>query len=458
MGCGISKGAESGQALTPGWDAHATATDVKTDQAQRTVNIVPLGDDLPEYAERDPAGPPSSIDIILGILQEANRIRECGINGAFNVLRERHFDVWIDSSYLLPEDSRGAIELLATLLLAIGKAYDCYMTIYFTNHPNKKSKELSEEDKMKLEALLCLWHTGTWREAVALVKANATLRDLGFGEWIAQRDRDDDEDGSQEKHVSLLSCTRSKMQNYWYGYHLREVDMPRLNRLFNSAIRSAEKQPKCLNNVCFTYQRTIKRYQRIMKQGNAPPVTSIFLLGSGLQPTEVDAIQHCLTQGANFNRNVAATHFSRRPGGPQEDRSERWGTQFRISAMVMGQHLSQDALNNYRRIDDFAHGDNDINDQTTVAESKILEKLIGARALFKMLNCHNALVDRSFHVDGKALYGNQSLCGDITTPSVAMIKRALHLEKQKNIRYDDDDDDDANVPGSASDVRIQTSE
>ncbi|KAH6970475.1 hypothetical protein BKA56DRAFT_622160 [Ilyonectria sp. MPI-CAGE-AT-0026] len=59
---------------------------------QFSIRIVTQDDDAPQYQ------PIASVDALLQIIQQADCLKLCGIPGAFNVFKERHFDIWIDSN------------------------------------------------------------------------------------------------------------------------------------------------------------------------------------------------------------------------------------------------------------------------------------------------------------------------------------------------------------------------
>jgi hypothetical protein len=113
---------------------------------------------LPAYSLR----PPLTLKM-LDVLKKANKLQMFGIKGAFNIFRQRHFYVWIDSNYMLTHDTKSAIQLVAVNLLQVAKAIDCDFTIFFTGYPNKRSPQLSYKDKARLQALDELWVTQSWQ-------------------------------------------------------------------------------------------------------------------------------------------------------------------------------------------------------------------------------------------------------------------------------------------------------
>jgi hypothetical protein len=236
---------------------------------------------LPQYESS------ASVDAILQIMRQANGLKLFEIPGAFSVYNERHFDIWIDSNFQLKSNTRNAILLKALFALQMGKSTNCNMTFYFTSYPNIKSKSLSENGRACLKSLRKLWETQSWEEAVGLVQRTARLGvTLKIQEWLDDEKNFVEGDSDNDKHVKLLGLAREKMLPFWYGWHQRDLTVKTLIEYHGSAIYAANKQPKPLNSVRFTYERSIKHYLRLLKKAKddptaeAYPVTNIFLLGS----------------------------------------------------------------------------------------------------------------------------------------------------------------------------------
>ena len=123
---------------------------------------------------------------------------------------------------------------------------------------------------------------------------------LQVQEWVDDKTNFVEGDTDDDKHVRLLRLTREKMLPFWYGWHQRDLTVETLREYHGSAIVEAAKQPKSLNSVGFTYERSIKHYMRLLKKAKkddptaeAYPITNIFLLGSVMQPTKILAIKKC---------------------------------------------------------------------------------------------------------------------------------------------------------------------
>lgn len=114
---------------------------------QSSIRIVTQDDDAPQYQSI------ASVDALLQIIQQADCLKLYRIPGAFNIFKEQHFDIWINSNYQLGSDTRNAIQLLALICLQLGKATDCNITFYFTSYPNIKSKSVIENSRDYLKSL-----------------------------------------------------------------------------------------------------------------------------------------------------------------------------------------------------------------------------------------------------------------------------------------------------------------
>jgi hypothetical protein len=416
---------------------------------------------LPEYESI------RSVDAILQIIRKANAMKLYGIPGAFSIYNERHFDIWIDSNFQLKPDTRNAILFKALFALQVGKATNCNMTFYFTSYPNTKSKSLSENARGCIKSLKKLWESQSWEEAVRLVRHTAILRDtLKIKEWVDDEKNFVEGDTDNDKHVKLLGLAREKMLPFWYGWHQRDLTVKTLSEYHGSAIYAASRQPRSLNSVRFTYERSIKHYLRLLKKAKddptaeAYPVTNIFLLGSVMQPTEIVAIKKCQESDGNEIKNAGvAKKLLRQQQRQQQKREvvEGQGTQFQISAVVMTKHMSSAAVAGYREIDNFAEGEDDINDLTTLDESKVLRHLLSPKTLFKVNNCHNQEVDNNLKfTSNDEVYSNMVLTNDdnkvITLPAINQVKDVLGIEDLSTLARaaDDSDDEDENPPSNPS--------
>ncbi|KAH7137539.1 hypothetical protein EDB81DRAFT_799515 [Dactylonectria macrodidyma] len=186
---------------------------------QSSIRIVTQDDDAPQYESI------ASVDALLQIILQADCLKLCGIPGAFNILKERHFDIWIDSNYQLNSDTRNAIQLIALICLQLGNATDCNMTFYFTSYPNTKSKNLSDNSRNCLKSLRDLWGTDSWKGAVQLVAGASILEtELGIQKWLNNEENFAKGETEDEKHVKLLGHVREKMLPYWHGWHQRDLN------------------------------------------------------------------------------------------------------------------------------------------------------------------------------------------------------------------------------------------
>jgi hypothetical protein len=442
--------------ITPEFDPNAKPVDNKQDPAQginhtSSLRIV-VQDDPPAYNHPAATGDetqPDSVKAILNILRDADAMRDFGIKGAFSGLRQRHSHVWIDSNYIHLPNTKNAIQVQALFLLLIAKAQDLDMTFFFTSYPNKKSKDLSDEAKKRLDVLSELWETQSLQQAVALVERTPKLQQLGIRDWIDNPANYNAEDTDPEKHTKLLIHVREKMLPYWYGWHQRDITMERLPKLQNSAILAASKQPKALNAVRFTYEREVKRYLRLIEQDQAYPLTAIFLLASAMQPTEITAIQKCQESGRQIKRTGGRKQSKRllsreaKEHKEEDDEAEGKGTQFCIAAGVMVENMDATAIEGYKKIDTFATGEDDINDMTEIQESKVLDFFLSALCLFKMLNSHHPSVD-NMPMAASEQYGSLRLTPNgnvITMPRVSDVKKIFGIEDLSNLVLDDEDND-----------------
>ncbi|KAH7112342.1 hypothetical protein EDB81DRAFT_862703 [Dactylonectria macrodidyma] len=417
---------------------------------QSSIRIVTQDDDAPQYESI------ASVDALLQIIRQADCLKLCGIPGAFNILKERHFDIWIDSNYQLNSDTRNAIQLIALICLQLGKATDCNMTFYFTSYPNTKSKNLSDNSRNCLKSLRDLWGTDSWKGAVQLVAGASILEtELGIQKWLNNEENFAKGETEDEKHVKLLGHVREKMLPYWHGWHQRDLNAESLIRYHGSAIFAAQKQPKSLNSIRFIYERSMGYYIRLMKQSTADPskdvypITNLFLLGSIMQPTEIASIKKFHESEGN-EMAKEAKKLLRQQSQQQAEVVKGQGTQFQISSVLMTKHLSQTAVSGYIEIDNFATKENDINDLTSLDESEVLKCLLSPKAIFKILNSHNPLIDNLDFITKKELYSNIPLLGHnsiITVPTVKQLKDALHIEDLSALpRADDSDDEGYNGP------------
>lgn len=164
-------------------------------------NLQTQPEDLPSYERH------TSVDVFRNITTAANNLSMCGIKSTFDVLGQRHFEVYIDSTYTLNPDTSSAILLTALYILGNAKAKDSNMTFYFTSYPNTKSPRLSEKKRGCIKALVKLWRTQNWSEAVQAIQNDQKLKELDFNNWLRVSNFKDS-DPDEEKHLNLLNYTR----------------------------------------------------------------------------------------------------------------------------------------------------------------------------------------------------------------------------------------------------------
>ncbi|KAL5346594.1 hypothetical protein ACLOAV_008301 [Pseudogymnoascus australis] len=296
--------------------------------------------------------------------------------------------------------------------------------------------------------------------------------------WIDDEKNFVEGDTDDDKHVKLLGVVREKMLPFWYGWHQRDLTIKKLIEYHGSALHAANKQPKSLNSVRFTYERSVKHYLRLLKKAKdnptiteAYPITNIFLLGSVMQPTEVAAIKKCQeSEGNEIKKAGVAKKLLRQQQQKQQQEGEvveGQGTQFQISAVVMTKHMSGAAIGGYRGIDNFADGEDDINDMTTLDESEVLKHFLSPKTIFKINNCHNPEVDNNLKFSSNnELYSSMELTHDnnktVTLPAIKQVKDFLGIEDLSSLAraIDDSDDEDENPPSqhpAPTSITIQAS-
>lgn len=408
--------------------------------------------ELPDYH------PQASVDYILRTILDAENFSKHGIKGAFNVLGERHFNIFIDSSHSLSSETRCAILLVATVLLIVAQAKDCDMTFYFTSYPNKKSKNLSETDRRDLKDLIRLWKTQGWQEALGIVQYTQSFKgNLGIHDWIHERKNFSHDQTDVEKHAKLLNHCREKMLAFWHGWHQRELTVDSLEKLYGSAMVNASQQLNSLNSTAFTYKRAMGQYTRLLElykkdPSQAFPVSNVFLLGTAIQPTELAAIQKAQNIRGNACNSSGMIHIEGR------------GTLFQISSVVMIDRMTENSIKLYKKVDSYGKGEDDINDLNTLKERKVLTNFLSPGAFFKILNSHDPAVDNDVQMPmGDAMYGRQLLNATdhtITLPSVKQVKKIFGIEDLSALPRamdDSDDEDDKPAPPRTGRARFEVS-
>ncbi|KAH7110971.1 hypothetical protein EDB81DRAFT_894623 [Dactylonectria macrodidyma] len=155
-----------------------------------------------------------------------------------------------------------------------------------------------------------------------------------------------------------------------------------------------------------------------------------------MQPTEIASIKKFHESEGN-EMAKEAKKLLRQQSQQQAEVVKGQGTQFQISLRAHDQAPE-------------SNRQNDINDLTSLDESEVLKCLLSPKAIFKILNSHNPLIDNLDFITKKELYSNIPLLGNnsiITVPTVKQLKDALHIEDLSALpRADDSDDEGYNGP------------
>ena len=158
-----------------------------------------------------------------------------------------------------------------------------------------------------------------WPNASQTVQDDKTLRvDLGFDDWIRDISNFEEGESDTEKHLKILNRTREKMIPLWHGWHQRDLTMVLLQQLFYTALQASDKQPKSLNSVRITYERAINHYRRsFLNLRDDPtkevaPTTIVLLVGSPLQPSELEAIKLCQGTGKGLTADIVKHNQQKR--------------------------------------------------------------------------------------------------------------------------------------------------
>ncbi|KAK8096407.1 uncharacterized protein PG998_014275 [Apiospora kogelbergensis] len=390
--------------------------------------------------------PPSAHKIAASIRAGLDLRIDHGPVNAFNSLRQRCFRVWIDDNHRLQPVTKSGIRQIVFILLLLAQTTDCEMEFLFMSQSNTQSQNLSEASRSKAEARDELWYTTSWDDAKALVERSPALKTLGIDQWIKtnsaiQRQhqgnhqtsstgpngaqmsdiREIKEETNNEKHVRLLFHVRGLKAPDWQGYHQRDLDMKKIRNLHIAATKRAKQQPKCLNNISFTYYKEIGEYKRKMvRKESATPTTVLILTASPLQAAESDAIM-------KFQKENDVSMFKRRGSETVEGQ----GTQFCISTLAFGQFIDKSNMKYYVNIDDHFPGEDDINDLIPVNDTMIAKFGLSAKSWMKLLNAHNPTIDNMKFKKEEEKYGTEPLVTNdqdpLTMPSLVDIKRAFGL-------------------------------
>ncbi|RYC80448.1 hypothetical protein BFJ63_vAg16670 [Fusarium oxysporum f. sp. narcissi] len=333
-------------------------------------------------------------------------------------------------------------------------------TFYFTTFPNLETDQLSNAELSTLNALMGVMNAKTFRLACQHVSETSTaLAGQGLEDFIKNGANFLEKDTPDERLVKLLAFTREKMKRLWHGWDGRDLDFGKLRSLYKKAQKQSEKQRMLLNNTSFIYQMAVDSYKRQLKSNMIFPLTCTFILGTRLEPAEVDAIQKCQLEGREASRAVKEAHSKakaslwRRSTQPEPDSAaenagsvvkelELVGHQFCIQAIVFCDQLNHQAMGAYDKVDNFLQGEpDDINDVTKVSEVMFLCYFLSAVWIFKTTTSHDPRVDSWEELRNKPQYNKQCIADE---------NRIIWLPGRKLIRWfvfdivdeDDSDDDD----------------
>ncbi|KAH7009084.1 uncharacterized protein B0I36DRAFT_342910 [Microdochium trichocladiopsis] len=305
-----------------------------------------------------------------------------------------------------------------------------------------------------------VFNAKTFRRACQLIREQSTaLADQGLEDFISNDANFLKGDTPDEKLVKLLAFTRENMKKFWHGWDGSDLDFERLQLLYKNARDESKKQPMLLNNTSFIYQMAVDCYKRHLQTNMIFPLTCTFILGTRLEPAEVEAIQKCQREGREASREAVKVvqkntkgSLWRRSTQPEPDSAadnagsavkelEMAGHQFCIQAIVFVDHLNDQAKKAYREVDNFLQGEpDDINDVTDVSEVMFLCYFLSAIWIFKTTTSHDPRVDGWEELKATSQYNKQCIADE---------NHVIWLPGCKLIRWfvfdivDEDDDDDA---------------
>ncbi|KAF5712769.1 hypothetical protein FGLOB1_4362 [Fusarium globosum] len=406
---------------------------------------------------------PLDVEKVLDLLKTSHKVTYGGHKGAWAALMERHRQIWLDSAYTLNPRTFKAILFYAGVLLLVGKALGSNMTFYFTTFPNVETDQLSDLELDTLKALMEVINARTFRVACEIISQKETaLAGQGLKDFISDDANFLEKDTPDEKLVKLLAFTREKMKGFWHGWDVRDLDFEKLQSLYKRARKESRKQPKLLNNTSFIYQMAVDGYKRQLESGTIYPVSCTLILGTRLEPAEVDAIQECQLEGGKASNEAAKEAHSRkkaplwrRSTQPEPDSAAKnagsvaeelgqVGHQFCIQGIVFTDNLNHQAKEAYNKVDNYRQGKpDDINDVTFVSEARLLYSFLSPLWLFKTTTSHDPRVDGWGELRNKRQYNEQRIAdenGTIWLPGPALIRRfVLDI-----VDEDDSDDEEQN--------------
>ncbi|RSL80132.1 hypothetical protein CEP52_017433 [Fusarium oligoseptatum] len=308
---------------------------------------------------------PAGVIVVLNLLKEAAQLTCFGHKGAWAALSDRHGQIWLDSAHTLRPVTRKAILLYAAIRLLVGKALDSNMTFYFTTFPNLETEQLSDSELKTLNALVSVFNAKTFLKAGQLIREHSTaLAGQGLEDYI------------NNEHSFLETDTQDDKNGQAVGNDQRQ-DEKALARMAHQGSRLRKT----------SIAMAVASYKRQLESKSVHPLTCTFILGTRLEPAEVDAIQQCQRKGQEAARGVrrkmkeSLWEKSTRPepslagedAGSVAKELELEGHQFCIQAIVFCDQLNSQAKKAYEKVDNFLKGQqDDINDVTYVSEVKFL--------------------------------------------------------------------------------------
>ncbi|TVY74556.1 hypothetical protein Focb16_v005928 [Fusarium oxysporum f. sp. cubense] len=384
---------------------------------------------------------PHSVQMLWAVFTSGLTIgKEHGLPSAFNVLRHRRFQVWIDENSKLPLATKHSIRLMVLILHLLGRAMDSDMEFFFMGYSNSDSKDLDQDEARKSKALDELWKTQNWNEAKSFVERSKDLQEMGLkdwikraeeqGSWVAGQQGEGFAETSQEKFTRLLDHIRKLKVPYWRGFHQRDLEQDDLRVNCINATKESQKQPRSLSNVRFTLERATAHYQRQIKSQDTTPTTVLLLTGSPMQNNEVQLVI----------KQQTASHSKGEGGG------------FSIGIMAWTKWMDALGKSSFRILDEAFRGSQDINDVTEVDDDLLLKKGPSSALLLKVLNADNPAVDKMNLRKADLMYGKDNLLEPEETklvmPLPEDVARALGQYKEPEV----DDDDAGEVPFAPTSV------
>ncbi|KAK0368984.1 hypothetical protein CLIM01_13664 [Colletotrichum limetticola] len=308
-------------------------------------------------------------------------------------------------------NARLCIKLVGALLRLLAVAYGCEMSFFFTSYSNSDGVYVSEAKAKMAEALVQLFGTSSWDEALAIVEDSQTLQNMGFQEWMRKLDNDGKNKSAMERmsdvemHNRLLNHVREEKIGFWQGLTAEDLTLKKLDAVYDTAVEEARAQPKLRNSVRFTIERSIALQSRLSNDEESHPTNIILLTASPLEFKEAELIKK---------------HLKAVKGG---------GSEFSIQVVLFDGNLSREVAKYHRQLDEQQSGDRDIYSTISFNEAKLLGEGLSSLALNTILNGHSREVARrKLSADQKyGIHGG----APFKLPAVAELQKALGLETSR---------------------------